>query len=390
MIFSVRTKFFSAIIGSLFLCVPLGVYAANVLIPNTVLHTVAFVVCDNRQGSGVITKVGPSGTFVVTNGHVALDTNNNNAMPTACRVGIVVDDTLIPQAFFHATVVRAVFNATKDIDFAVLRLGAQLSGPRFTPSRFLTTNEFAQTGQTVYALGYPSKITDSVTIAQGKILNFRRGSVLTNVEIAPGFSGGPVIDENNNLIGIATRISYVVDVRTGVQNPVDYEMGDVLGLINWLDTFGSGTHDLYMTHAPASSYDSLPFLLRNENPPCLDLARLPIASTVYCVLADSTRFVFPNTSNYFSWYRDYSGVQTVSSESLASSRLVGNVTYTSGTLVKIQTDPKVYLVANSVGLLRLIPSEQRASALFGTNWAAQVVDVPDVFFVDYTIGAPIL
>jgi hypothetical protein len=68
----------------------------------------------------------------------------------------------------------------------------------------------------------------------------------------------------------------------------------------------------------------------------------------------------------------------------------GNMTYRPGArLVKITTDPRVYAVSR-YGVLRWVTSESLASSLYGPRWAQLVDDIPDVFFVNYTIGAPIM
>lgn len=110
---------------------------------------------------------------------------------------------------------------------------------------------------------------------------------------------------------------------------------------------------------------------------------------VYYVGADGKRYVFPNDKTYFSWYNDFSSVNTVSDEELAAYTIGGNVTYKPGTrLVKIQSDPKVYAVDNG-GVLRWVKTEAAAVALFGSNWSKQVDDVSDSFFTNYSLGADI-
>lgn len=110
---------------------------------------------------------------------------------------------------------------------------------------------------------------------------------------------------------------------------------------------------------------------------------------VYYLGSDSKRYVFPNSTTYFTWYADFSGVVTISSSELQSYAIGGNVTMRSGTkLAKITTDPKVYAVEPG-GKLRWIETEAIAKTLFGDNWAQRVVDVPDAFFVNYTVGTSI-
>jgi hypothetical protein len=66
--------------------------------------------------------------------------------------------------------------------------------------------------------------------------------------------------------------------------------------------------------------------------------------------------------------------------------LGGNVTYRPGVkLVKIQTDPKVYAVDRD-GTLRWMTSPAIAAKYYGTSWAKNLEDIPDVFFTNYKIG----
>ncbi|MCK5062205.1 hypothetical protein KAR28_06705 [Candidatus Parcubacteria bacterium] len=116
-----------------------------------------------------------------------------------------------------------------------------------------------------------------------------------------------------------------------------------------------------------------------------DLIKMDGLSSVYYLAADGKRYVFPNEATYFSWYSDFSGVVTIPQSELETYQLGANVTMRPGTkLVKIQTDPKVYAVEPNGNLL-WVPSETVAIALFGTDWAARVVDVADAFFTNYTV-----
>src|SRR5258708_7028287 len=100
-------------------------------------------------------------------------------------------------------------------------------------------------------------------------------------------------------------------------------------------------------------------------------------AAVYFCGGDRKRYVFPNEKTYKSWYSDFSGVMTISDSDLASLQIGGNVTYRPGVkMVKITTDPKVYVVSMG-GVLRPIKDEATASALYGSTWNKMVEDVPD-------------
>lgn len=113
------------------------------------------------------------------------------------------------------------------------------------------------------------------------------------------------------------------------------------------------------------------------------------APAVYYCGADGKRYVFVNDKAYFTWYSYFSNVTTVTDAALALIPIGGNVTYRPGTrMVKIQSDPRVYVVSRG-GVLRTIPDEATAHALFGPQWNKMIDDISDSFFVNYTVGAPV-
>jgi len=112
-------------------------------------------------------------------------------------------------------------------------------------------------------------------------------------------------------------------------------------------------------------------------------------TTLYYYASNGKRYVFPNERTYKSWFPDFNDVVTLSPLDLASIPLAGNAVYRPGVLlVKITTDPRVYAVTKN-GVLRWIMNEPVARALYGDDWNLLVDDVPDSFFVNYTVGAAI-
>ncbi|TAL19164.1 glycoside hydrolase family 5 protein [Patescibacteria group bacterium] len=110
---------------------------------------------------------------------------------------------------------------------------------------------------------------------------------------------------------------------------------------------------------------------------------------VYYYGQNGKRFVFPNFMTFTTWYPDFTTIKTISPETLSSIPLGGNVTYRPAVkLVKITTDPKVYAVAVG-GVLRWVRTEALAISLYGTDWNQKIDDVPDAFFVNYSVGADI-
>ncbi len=346
----------------------------------------AQVICDTRQGTGALTSVADGG-YVLTVGHVPLDPDTLGSAKQ-CLVGFVTDETLRPTVYFEASVIHAIFDEKTDRDMAVLRLGKKVGNAQGSvPSVPLETDEFAAPGDALTAYGYPNG--GSLKTAAGKILGYSRGTLLSDAPISSGYSGGPAVDASGRIVGLSERVTYEIDEATGQQKVIDYEFSDILAVIGWLDGYAAGEHDKYLTHADPARFDGAPFVARDEAPGCSHVVRTKESSTLYCLLDGPYRLVFPDEKTYFSWYPDFSGVAYVSAENLAAYRLVGNVTMKAGTLVKIQTDPKVYVVTDSLGTLRWVQTEERARAVFGEGWAAKVRDVADAFFADYRIAAPV-
>lgn len=117
-----------------------------------------------------------------------------------------------------------------------------------------------------------------------------------------------------------------------------------------------------------------------------NLVKIQGNSAVYYIDATGTRRAFPSETVYRSWYgTDFSLVKTITAEQLATFTLGKNMTIKPGSyLVKITTVPKVYAVTGDA-TLQWVSTETRAIELFGADWAKKVVDVPDAYFVNYTI-----
>ena len=106
---------------------------------------------------------------------------------------------------------------------------------------------------------------------------------------------------------------------------------------------------------------------------------------------DGQRYTFPTEKTYLSWFSDFSRVRTISDAELSGIQLaMKNVTMRPGTqLVKMTTNPQVFAVTAGGVLHWVQGNEAFAASLYGSNWARRVVDVPDSFFTNFSIGAPI-
>lgn len=107
---------------------------------------------------------------------------------------------------------------------------------------------------------------------------------------------------------------------------------------------------------------------------------------IFSIGCDGTLHIFPNEQTYKTWWPDFDDVAFVSGTFLAQHDFGDNVTIRPGTyLIKTVSDPKVYAIEPG-GILRWIPDEATAVALYGANWNKIIIDIPDEFFSDYTLG----
>jgi hypothetical protein len=103
------------------------------------------------------------------------------------------------------------------------------------------------------------------------------------------------------------------------------------------------------------------------------------------------RHVFPNMNTFYTWFtpHDFYRINNITDAELAALPLGPGITYRPATrLIKITTDPKVYVVERN-STLRWIETEALAITMYGPRWQQFIDDVPDGFFVNYTTGRPL-
>jgi hypothetical protein len=116
-----------------------------------------------------------------------------------------------------------------------------------------------------------------------------------------------------------------------------------------------------------------------------DLIRRADIDTVYYVSTDGKRYAFPHFNIYATWYLNFDRVETVSAEDMAAIPWGGVVYARPGTtMVKIQTDPKVYAVGAG-GALRWIRTEALAASIYGADWNKHIVDLDPALFAQYRV-----
>src|SRR3989338_3165265 len=154
---------------------------------------------------------------------------------------------------------------------------------------------------------------------------------------------------------------------------------------------------VYPTDNPANFAESGIFFIGQSQPADSPVTPLPttnlegrlvkvVGNPAVFIIRDGNRYYFPDQKTYYSWYgNDFSSITTIALDQLNFYRLSGLVTYKSGSLIKIQSDPKVYEVINNQGDIKWISDEATAIIRHGALWAKKVNDVFASLFVAYNL-----
>ena len=184
-------------------------------------------------GTGwAIGKPGEPVEYIVTNGHVVADAYEYpQQYPNEIFGSVEVYYSAAENDFAQAEIVYYSPQTQKDI--AILRL------PSPTEKRIalsLRESDSVKPGDTAYALGYPGNAVanqplpkydmNDITMTKGIISNRTTLTSTTyeafqmDVSIAGGNSGGPLVDESGNVMGINVATAY--DLTTGQLSDVHY------------------------------------------------------------------------------------------------------------------------------------------------------------------------
>jgi hypothetical protein len=121
--------------------------------------------------------------------------------------------------------------------------------------------------------------------------------------------------------------------------------------------------------------------------------RSPGFETVYYVDGAGSRHPLWDRQTFFTWKDSWNDVDWVTDATLPTLSFGNALPPKPGVvLIKVQSDPNVYAVENGDDpwrpVLREIPSEAIAAALYGSAWADYVIDVEPTLFSHYAKGEP--
>src|SRR5258706_1357581 len=161
------------------------------------------------QGSGFLI---PTSGLVVTNYHIV---KGSSSLAMFYENG-------------HRIEVEGIAGSDPDGDLALIKIKGSLPGP----FQFANGDPPAH-GAYVYAIGNPLGINNSVS--EGSVSGMRKDAVgtmliQTTVAVSPGCSGGPLVDEDGKVLGVATNYgqnkSFAID-RARVQKLIENFKGAV-------------------------------------------------------------------------------------------------------------------------------------------------------------------
>lgn len=164
------------------------------------------IATEEWTGSGFFISVNQEEGFILTNGHVAYNSEE-----------IFVQSLLTSDETFRAELVGLVRSLEPDV--ALLRLSAgevkrfkQIAGVSRLPELKLADSAQIVRGEPIRAIGYPLG-TSEPNISGGEVTNFESGTqmscekIVTDAAINPGNSGGPSILQDGSVIGLNTSIA---------------------------------------------------------------------------------------------------------------------------------------------------------------------------------------
>ena len=170
----------------------------NTVGPSVVqVRCVSAVGATRKRGSGFI--VG-DGYQIVTNQHVIFDDYGRQCPRLRAYLGATFEQG--PERHVPLAVVRS----SEERDLALLRMDSGRDPLQALPIAF----EPLQAGEMLTAIGYPTIGGESLTLTTGRYSGTRELDGLTWIKtdtpVSPGSSGGPVLNERREVIGVATLL----------------------------------------------------------------------------------------------------------------------------------------------------------------------------------------
>jgi hypothetical protein len=182
------------------------------------------------SGSGVAVL---DGTYILTNQHVVVPQTGDDPNCSNILVGITEDTSAEPSKFLPAELV----SSDEELDLAVIKM---LSPGGVTLSPVPIREKLLPLDTKIRVIGYPGVGGNTITVNEGIIsgVDRRYGTPFYKVsaQISPGNSGGPMVDEDGKLVGIASAYvpaavkcdskddCYAAGANLGLVRPISYAL----------------------------------------------------------------------------------------------------------------------------------------------------------------------
>jgi S1-C subfamily serine protease len=174
------------------------------------------------------------GDHFLTNHHVVVPEPNDDPSCVNLSVGITEDTTKEPTRYLPIEILIT----DEELDLAVVRL---LNGEDISLAPISIREELLSLDTKIRVIGYPGVGGDTITVSEGIIsgVDSRHGAPFYKVsaQISPGNSGGPMVDEKGQLVGIASAYvpaavqcdskdeCYAAGANLGLVRPISYALG---------------------------------------------------------------------------------------------------------------------------------------------------------------------
>jgi serine protease Do len=188
-------------------------------VPNSVeelqqLEKQAAKVADAASACTVSVQIGPAqgcGVIITASGYIL------SAAHVATRPGRKANITLSNGRHVRAT----TLGMNRNVDAGLLKIDPNQNNGSLWPHATLGTSEQLREGMWCVATGHPGgyELSRGPVTRVGRILEIRRGSIVTDCALIGGDSGGPLFDISGRLVAIHSRIGNDVDENLHV--PID-------------------------------------------------------------------------------------------------------------------------------------------------------------------------
>ena len=268
-------------------------------------------------------------------------------------------------------------------------------------------------------LNWLRQIDDTIFVEGDNMIYVNMGGELTISNANFGVLRPAVVDQNpvtvnEDYVFYVSKdgLGHVYDLRDGSVETVDYQPIDAFqdavigvdprGSVLFTNTSVDVTMDLGFGTSPAMS-DARHIYWRGVNghvfeatvassPQRVGNFRVEAVKTegspIVYLVDGINRWTFTNEDAFFSWFKNWDEVKTVSPTYLTRFRDRGPAALSPGARIKTADDARVYIIGRD-NKLHWIVNQEVAQAVYGPSWNKNIIDVPTTTLVSYQLGSAV-